>query len=60
MNNITSGNMLEAFTAWDQMLNGDVFPYANYFHNITGSNDYDNLMNTNAPEEFSYYAKFVN
>ena len=21
-----------------QMLNGDIWPYANYFHNITGSN----------------------
>jgi len=30
-------------------------PYANYFHNITGSNDYDNFMNTNAPASFNYY-----
>lgn len=42
------------------MLNGDVFPYPNYFHNVTGSNDYDNLMNTNAPKSFSYYTKFIN
>ena len=41
-----------AFNVWDEMLNGDVYPYPNYFHNITGLNDYDNFYNTNAPEEF--------
>jgi hypothetical protein len=24
-----------------QFLNGDVWPYGNYFHNVTGLNDYD-------------------
>lgn len=55
---IKSGNMYEAFNVWDQMLNGDVFPYANYFHNITGSNDYDNLMNTNADPV--YFLTYLN
>jgi len=32
----------------------------NYFHNITGLNDYDNYMNTNAPPEFDYYAPYLN
>ena len=41
------------------MLNGDVWPYANYFHNISGSNDYDNFMNTNAPPAFDYYGAYV-
>ena len=36
------------------MLNGDVYPYPNYFHNITGSNDYDNFLRTNAPEVFGW------
>lgn len=57
---IKSGQMLKAFTVWDEMLNGDVFPYPNYFHNITGSNDYDNFMRTNPPANFEYYAKFLN
>jgi hypothetical protein len=29
------------------------------FHNITGLNDYDNYMNTNAPADFDYYAPCV-
>ena len=53
---IKAGKMLEAFNVWDEFLNGDVWPYGNYFHNITGSNDYDNFLNTNAPASFDYYA----
>jgi len=30
------------------------------FHNITGLNDYDNYMNTNAPADFDYYAPYLN
>lgn len=30
------------------------------FHNITGLNDYDNFMNTNAPADFGYYAPYLN
>jgi hypothetical protein len=41
------------------MLNGDIWPYANLFHNMTGSNDYDNMMNTDAPASFNYYSKYV-
>merc|ERR1711990_605567 len=52
--------MVKAFEIWDEMLNGDIFPYPNYFHNITGSNDYDNFMRTNAPASFEYYANYVN
>lgn len=51
---IKQGNRLAAFTQWDEMLNGDVFPYPNYFHNITGSNDYDNFARTDAPADFSF------
>jgi vitellogenic carboxypeptidase-like protein len=52
--------MLGAFNLWDEMLNGDIFPYPNYFHNITGSNNYDNLMMTNNPPDESYFAKYLN
>lgn len=34
--------------------------YANLFHNMTGSNDYDNFLNTDAPASFNYYSKYVN
>ena len=57
---IKAGKMLEAFNVWDEFLNGDVWPYGNYFHNITGLNDYDNYLNTNAPADFDYYAPYLN
>ena len=57
---IEQGDMVGAFDVWDKMLNGDIWPYANLFHNMTGSNDYDNMMNTNAPASFNYYSKYVN
>ena len=43
-----------------QFLNGDVWPYGNYFHNISGSNDYDNLMNTDPPASISYFGDYLN
>eukprot|EP00928_Gymnodinium_smaydae_P040797 TRINITY_DN27634_c0_g1_i1.p1 TRINITY_DN27634_c0_g1~~TRINITY_DN27634_c0_g1_i1.p1 ORF type:complete len:244 (+),score=30.44 TRINITY_DN27634_c0_g1_i1:185-916(+) len=60
VNFINRGDMLSAFQEWDEMLNGDVFPYHNYFHNITGSNNYDNFMMTNDPVSFSWYADYLN
>jgi len=57
---IKAGQMMAAFEVWDKMLNGDVFPYPNLFHNMTGLNDYDNYLNTNAPDSFEFYAKFLN
>lgn len=57
---IKAGDFEQGFRVWDEMLNGDLFPYPNYFHNITGSNDYDNVMNTDAPASFGYYYTFVN
>ena len=56
---IKAGKMEAAFRVWDEMLNGDLYPYANYFHNITGSNDYDNFLRTNAPASFGRYAAYV-
>jgi len=56
---IRNGNYIGAFNTWDEMLNGDVYPYPNYFHNITGSNDYDNFLRTNSPEVFGWYAQYV-
>lgn len=59
MLNIERGDNTAAFEVWDRMLNGDIFPYPNYFHNISGSNDYDNFLNTNAPKSFGYYHPFM-
>lgn len=56
---IEAGQMEAAFAVWDEMLNGDVYPYPNYFHNVTGSNDYDNFLRTNAPAEFGWYSQCV-
>ena len=56
---IVRGDMLGAFVAWDEFLNGDIYPYAPYFHNVSGSNDYDNFMRTNAPASFGYFTRFV-
>eukprot|EP00927_Polykrikos_kofoidii_P068802 TRINITY_DN64144_c0_g1_i1.p1 TRINITY_DN64144_c0_g1~~TRINITY_DN64144_c0_g1_i1.p1 ORF type:complete len:498 (-),score=58.92 TRINITY_DN64144_c0_g1_i1:84-1577(-) len=60
VNFIRQGKMTDAFNVWDEMLNGDIYPYPNYFHNITGSNNYDNLMMTNNPPDETYYAKYLN
>ena len=57
---IRKGDMVGAFEVWDKMLNGDIWPYHNLFHNFTGSNDYDNMLNTNAPASFNYYSAYVN
>ena len=56
---IKGGNMTAAFEIWDRMLNGDIFPYPNLFHNYTGSNDYDNFLRTDAPAEFGLFGQYV-
>jgi vitellogenic carboxypeptidase-like protein len=56
---IVAGNYKESFDVWDKMLNGDVWPYGNLFHNLTGLNDYDNFMNTDPPEELDYFGPFL-
>lgn len=35
---------LEILQIWDEMINGDLFPYGSYFYNLTGSKDYDNFL----------------
>jgi vitellogenic carboxypeptidase-like protein len=56
---IRRGEYYEAFTVWDELINGDVYPYPNYFRNVTGLKDYDNFLNTDAPSAFTYYAQFL-
>jgi vitellogenic carboxypeptidase-like protein len=59
MGAIGRGDMYGAFTVWDEMINGDIYPYPNYYHNVTGSNDYDNFLNTDPPPSLGYYFPFV-
>jgi vitellogenic carboxypeptidase-like protein len=56
---IEAGDYYGAFTIWDEMINGDIYPYPNYYHNVTGSLDYDNFMNTVEPSDLGYYYSFV-
>ena len=37
-----------------------IFRYPSYFKNITGSNDYDNFMRTNAPAAWTPYGDYLN
>jgi len=57
---IEATQMELAFRIWDEMINGDLFPYGSYFYNLTGSTDYDNCLNTNAPPELELYGEFLN
>jgi len=41
---IGEGDYMSAFHVFDEMLNGDFFPFATYFHNITGLTDYFNML----------------
>ena len=51
--------MSSAFEIWDEMINGDLFPYSSLFLNVTGSYDYDNNQNTQPPVSFSLFAEFL-
>jgi hypothetical protein len=42
---IGQGNLVHAFAAFDEFLNGDFYPHPTYFFNITGSGEYFNLLN---------------
>ena len=46
-----------AFDIWDEMINGDVFPYGSLFLNMTGVYDYDNFENTRPPAAFALYSQ---
>eukprot|EP00037_Helgoeca_nana_P030970 m.390176 g.390176 ORF g.390176 m.390176 type:complete len:540 (+) comp28298_c1_seq6:51-1670(+) len=57
---IKQGDFLGSFNVWDKFLNGDIWPYGNWFHNKTGLNDYDNYMNTDEPADLEYYHSYLN
>jgi len=55
---IAQGELRKAFLAFDEFLNGDFYPYPTYFFNITGSNEYFNLLNPIYPP--NPYGEFLN
>lgn len=52
------GDNVAAFRAFDEMLNGDFFPYPTYFFNITGISGYFNFLNPQYPS--NPYGTFLN
>ena len=56
---IKQNKMADAFKVWDEMLNGDIYPYPNYFHNITGLGDYYNFLRQGYPADQFRFEDFV-
>jgi len=52
---LKAGDFRKSFDIWDEMINGDVFAYNNYFHNVTGSNNYYNYMISTGGERSYHY-----
>lgn len=48
----------KAFEAFDELLNGDFYPYPTYFTNITGLTDYFNFLSPDYPP--NPFSKFLN
>lgn len=46
---IQQQNWAGAFQVFDELLNGDFFPYPTYFRNITGLSDYFNELSPSYP-----------
>jgi vitellogenic carboxypeptidase-like protein len=49
-----------AFLVFDELMNGDIYPYPTYFYNVTGVTDYYNILRTSEPEEYNYYVPYIN
>jgi len=50
-------NYTLAFNLFDELLNGDFYPYPTYFYNVTGSNNYFNIRDVVYPPNF--YTAYV-
>jgi len=55
---IGQGDLIHAFRAFDELMNGDFYPHPTYFFNITGTNNYFNFLNPNYPA--NPYPQFLN
>ncbi|XP_019617541.1 PREDICTED: probable serine carboxypeptidase CPVL [Branchiostoma belcheri] len=56
---ISDMQYMEAFKTFDELLNGDVYPYPSYFYNITGGTNYFNYLRTVEPPEQEYFWKYL-
>eukprot|EP01097_Dermamoeba_algensis_P000106 TRINITY_DN103_c0_g1_i1.p1 TRINITY_DN103_c0_g1~~TRINITY_DN103_c0_g1_i1.p1 ORF type:complete len:503 (-),score=105.44 TRINITY_DN103_c0_g1_i1:132-1640(-) len=48
---ITLQQWKEAFLVFDELMNGDFYPYGTYFQNITGTGNYFNFLNPVYPDD---------
>src|SRR5690348_14567953 len=55
---IGAGEFVKAFHAFDELLNGDFYPYPTYFANITGTTNYFNFINpVYPPNPYNQYVQ---
>ncbi|XP_043922753.1 probable serine carboxypeptidase CPVL [Protopterus annectens] len=50
---------IEAFEVFDALLNGDTTPYASFYQNVTGCQNYFNFLQCQEPPEQEYFGKFL-
>jgi len=55
---INIGQFIPAFRLFDELMNGDFFPYPTYFTNITGTTNYFNFLTPDYPP--NPYPQFLN
>jgi len=56
---LAKGDTYGSFQVWDKFLNGDIFPYSNWFHNATGSDNYDNFLRTEPAADLAYFGNWL-
>jgi len=56
-NAVRNKDPLLAFNIFDELLNGDFFPYHTYFYNVTGNGNYFNIMDVDYPD--NPYDQFI-
>ncbi|XP_071484214.1 probable serine carboxypeptidase CPVL isoform X1 [Diadema antillarum] len=56
---IAQKQWLKAFQQFDELLNGDLWPYPTFYYNATGSDNYYNYMTSTQPVDTNYYNDYV-
>ncbi|KAK4329124.1 hypothetical protein Pmani_000504 [Petrolisthes manimaculis] len=57
---INKQQWLQAFTLFDDLLNGDKSGHPSYFTNVTGLTNYYNFLANGEPEDMNYWSKYIN
>jgi len=57
---ISQGRYLDAFNAWDEILNGDTIPYSTYYKNVTGFDNYFNYLYPVNPYDSVPFDQYLN